>query len=65
VGFVFLHKVRMQFEVVLSSANWGLVSYYWDPSSAPHRLRSEKAIRKPRHEAVRCIPGPLDSTANY
>ena len=30
---VFLHKVRMQFEVVLSSANQDLVSCYWDPRS--------------------------------
>lgn len=29
--FVFLHKVRMQFEVVLSSTNQDLVSCYWDP----------------------------------
>ena len=33
MGFVFLHKVRMQFEVVLSSANQDLVSCYLDPRS--------------------------------
>jgi hypothetical protein len=32
-GLVFLHKVRMQFEVILSSAHQDLVSCYLDPRS--------------------------------
>jgi hypothetical protein len=38
VGFVSLHEVRVQFEVLLSSANPDLFSIYWDlpsPRSKP------------------------------
>jgi hypothetical protein len=38
VGFVSLHEVRVQFEVLLSSANLDLFSIYWDlpsPRSKP------------------------------
>jgi hypothetical protein len=31
LGLVFLHKVRMQLEMILSSANQDLVSCCWDP----------------------------------